>query len=873
MRLALQRLLAHPSAVSLLRNAVQSDGASFCQQNFPAAPTQGQWRRYPSKEREREQHPGSPLRTLHTWQPSVAAEDDEEAEGPIERSLPEIPKANARLPHAQRTGEVDGEVESVGLSTSTVLSDPQVVPMNQPYLRSGNSGSRGFMRLPIKAKKNRKSWESRLATFEQYQYESDLRAQTSQAMRLVNDPEFAQDWEFWLELVTFRNRHHGAEGTMEMCREILRRGLLLPTRGIVANRLWDLLTRAGSCDPMLLEEMVAYAKRRKRSTGMSWSGMYDVVISAALKENPDSAYSWHLKLKDDFPPSLRDYRKIFCQSLVWGCSGHFRGLYKDLPVIGMYRTSIINLCKWQMYDEALRWHDILYDAGDFPVSFFDIKPLLDRLAYIGDVSRLDKVSRVLTEAKVEFSSAAENFFRGNETISRELMNRRLGEIHGVGPKHLRDDFCARLFATHLFSVETIISGLRMMAVEVIGPLSLREIAARENCDPGAICRRTDDLKNAGISLDDSVFCALVWRLAVEDKHQILKSIVDCDLHPDTFADLNLQERLLAQYYDEKDLMKMERTFAVLTTFSSVKDMQMVRMNLILRCQVTLGRREEVLATLEEIKRMNVPVSARSSRHLRVLWLSRRQVGRSAEETTELAILIQASQMTMQTGRFVPIIAWREILRRLGMAGRLVEFENLALWLVDWYSSPAVEDAFLKRLLSRGKGGQALTEGHASPGRLPNRDRNPQRFLSTLFTTSARHAIVAWGFQHIVTPFKSFRSLKGVPMVEDTPQFQWAWGLHLLYKLRERGVPIRAREVARICRHRLNTLFGPGVSKRKINRQARSRLGSLDSYAEKVYIRKMEAIWGKGLFRTWRHVGRNLKKRIRVKRQKVRQRKK
>lgn len=839
MRLALQRLLLHPSPVSLLRNAVQLDGASFCKHYPPSSPTQGQWRRYATKEKGGKQLSASEPNAPQVGQLSVTTENDGEADGAIEGSRPEIPKARKHLPRAQRNKGVEG----ADSSRLTVPPDLQMVPMTGPDFHSGNLSSRGQMRLPIEAIRNNKSWENRLATFEQCQYESDLEAPAFQGPRLVDDPKYTQDPELWLELVTFRNRHHGAKGAMGMCREILRRGLLLPTRGTVANRLWDLLIRAGSCDPRLLEEMVAYAIRIKRSTNTSWSGMYGVVISVALKEDPESAYSWHLKLKNGFPPSLRDYRKIFILSLDWGSSGHFRALYKDVPLIGMYRTCISHLCNLQMYDEALKWHDTLYNAGDFPARLIEIKPLLDHLAYIGDGPRLLNIVRALTEAGLEVSNAAESFVRDDPAISRELINRQLGEIYGIHPKNLSDNFCARLFATRFFSVDTIISGLRMMAAEVIGPLSLREIAVRESCDPGAICRHINGLRSAGISLDSSVYCALVRSLAEENKREILKSIVDCDLHPDTFADSNLQERMLAQYYKENDLMKMERTFAVFTTFCSVNDSQMVRMNLILRCQVTLGRREEVLATLGELERMDIQVSARSSRHLRVFWLSRRQVGRGAGRTDELALLIRASQMTLQSGRFVPIVAWREILRRLGMAGRLVELETLALWLADWYSSPAAKAAFSNWILYSGQGRQALIEGRALPER---------SFLSALFTNSARHAIVAWGFQHFVKSHRKIRRFKGVSMVEDTLQFQWTWGLDLLYKLRERGVPIPPRQVARICRLRLNILFGTGVSKRKINRRARSELGALDSHAESVYIRKMEAIWGKDLFRVRRH---------------------
>ena len=854
MRLALQRLLASPSALSILPSAVQSGSTSFFQHHSPSTPT-GQTREYAAKEQGREQRTQSDTRTLRLRELPAVTKDDRHPEGAIERTEQDIPQPRPRLLTAQRVRNIEG----AGTSRSTVKPDFQKAPVTQNDSQSDSLGSSTLLSLITTAQRNNGSWRDRLVTFEQHGYESDLEAPALQGLRLVDDPSHTQDWDLWLELIVFRKRHHGAEGTMVIYKEIFRRSLQLPVLGAVADQLWDLLIRAGYHESGFLEEIVTYAIQLKRSTGWSWPGIYYGIVSVAFKKDPGSAYRWHMKLREDFRPSLGDYKKLFNLSLDRGSSAHFRDLYKDTPLVGMYRTVIWQFCKLQMYDEAFKWHDLLYDAQDYPAKLTDIKPLLDHLAYVADGPRLERIVTALDKVKVGFSEAAENRIPRDAVISPEIMNRQLGEVHGIGPKKLSDSFCARLFATRFFSVDTIISGLHIMAIEVIGPLSFREIALRDNCDPSTICDHIDALKNAGISLDKSLFCTLVRSLAVEHKRDLLQSVVNCDLHPDTFADLDLQERLLAQYYDEKDLMQMDRTLAILTIGCSVQDLQMVRMNLILRCQITLKMREKVLATLGQMKHMDIPLTARSSRHLRVCWLSRRQVGRGAEETRELAILIKASQMTMESGSFVPIISWREILRRLGMAGLLTEFENLALWLVNWYSSPAAKAALPQRVLLSRHSGQALIGGQMSPEKLSKRD--PQRLLSALFTTSAQHAIVAWGFQHIVKSQRITRRFQRSSPVAGAPPFQWTWGLQLLYKLRERGVRIDKRQVARICRHRLNTLFGPGLSKRNINRRARIEQRKYKSYAESVYIRKMEAIWGKNLFRIWRPVAKDLEHRI------------
>ena len=852
MHLALQRLLVRVSTTLIRHSVVHSDGPGLNQHYFFSTTIRGQSRRYTAGENEVEQFQGSEATASRIRKIPVANKDDGYDKGGVEQNRPDTAQLHALLPHAQKCESVEGPK----LSGPAARPDKHMASVTQDDVRCSNLGFRTQLGLPSKAEGNNRGWRRRLVTFRQYQYHSNLWTPTLQGLRLVDNPLYTQDWELWLELIAFRRRHFGTNGTSLLYKEIFRRDLQMPTDGTVANQLWGLLIRAGFHNYRLLDEMLIYATRLKWSARRFWSGLYYGIVSIALKKDPHSAYSWHVKLRDDFPPSLDDYQKLFKLSLEWGRSAHFRDLYRDVPLKGMYKTIIPYLCEVQMYAEALEWHDLLCRAGDFPAGFPDIKPLLDHLVYIGDKPRFVTIARQLAvpEAKIEILNVAEDSVEKDTGISREIVNRLLGKVHGVAPKHLSDSFCARLFATQLFSVDTIINGLHMMAAEAIGPLSLREIAARDDCDPAAIRHHIDRLGDAGISIENSVFCTLLRSSALENKRGILKSIVDCDLHPDAFADRDLQEGLLAQYYHENDLMKIERTFAILTVGYLEERLQMRQMNLYLRCQITLGQREKVLAKLEEMKHLGVPVSTRSSRHLRVYWLSRRQVGRAAATTQELAILIEASQMSMQSGRFVPMKAWREILRRLGMAGRLREFENLALWLVDWYSTPPATAVRRKRMHLSTRKGQTLVEGQVSSGESRNRRR--RKLHETLFTVSARHAIVAWGFQHTMKA-REFRRFKKYSTIEDpmrlqgTARSQWTWGLHLLRKLKERGLCIEPSEVARICRHRLRTLFGAGLSKRKINRRARSDNNALEYYTENVYVQKMKEIWGENMFLVWR----------------------
>ena len=701
----------------------------------------------------------------------------------------------------------------------------------------------------------KRGWREHLSTFEQFQKETDLERSAVDRPRLIDNGSYSEDWLLWLELIRFRRRHVGIQGTQAIYEEIFSRGKYIPTRGDTGRELWDLLFQAGHQDRGFLERVVVYATQLKRSTGNSPSNMYGSIIGHALRADSGSALKWHRLLKQEFAPSIEDYKKLLGLSASWGTINHLRALYNDYPLYGMYATAIPELCKVQIYEEAFKWHSLLSDHKDLPLEFNDLKPLLAYFVQAGDSSRVEKIIGNLVQAQSSFIDQATKYVRKNETISRELVSRQLGEVHGVAPKQLSDSFCARLFATRLFAVKTVINGLHMMAVDSIGPLSLREIASRDECFPHAILRHLDDLKNAGILFGGSLFAYLVQKLAWEENNLLLKSLVESDLHPDTLEDNNLQERLLAQYYAAEDQLQVERTLTILTARgTSQKERAKMWWNAVLRSHVTLRKLDAVKSILETMQRARISVTSSSSRHLRVHWLSRRQRGHRAERTEELSIIIHATKSTLESGDFVPIIAWKEIMRRLGMAGRLVEFENLALWLADYYASPAGQQSMLAGSPLRSMASQEWVAAGAL-----SKNKNPSKYLNLLFTTAAQQAIVAWGFQQEVKIHPEahhiLKSPKRRGMVRSVPHSRqplWTWGLILLKRLQERGVPIQQATLSRICRHRLTALFGHGTSNRHINRRTKwindMRARAIARYLPVSYVRVMEDIWGRGLFR-------------------------
>ena len=692
-------------------------------------------------------------------------------------------------------------------------------------------------------------WKKRLSSFEHYQRESDPKAVQVDPTLLINDNVHAENWNMWLELIRFRYRHHGPQSMQTLFQEIMRRDMSLPTKGVLGEELWSLLITASHGNSDFLLDVISYSIQVKEATGDVWPALYYNVLIHVFRTDPALAYYMHRRLKNLSPPVLGDYQKLFGQCSRLDRVDVFETLYRDYAVQGMYEIIVPELCRLQKYRDAVKWHDLLFANQDFPSDFDHLHPLLKFLAEIGDDRQMERIAKDLSEAcgkafpTQEVPDATEKFIRKHIPISRAVFNRHLAEIHHLSPRHLSDSFCARLFATRLFSIGTIISGLQMMAVSTIGPLTMRELAMRDTYRIEDFCSHLAQMKDGGMVPDNSVFSTLLHNLALKKEKPLFRSLAECDLHPDAFEDTNLQERLLGQYYERNDRLQFERTLAAITVRCREEDLLKWRLNLTLRCQITLRRTEAVIASLENMKREQVTITTRSSRHLRNRWLSERLPGQGPETTKELSIIINTSLSALRSGRYVPFKSWREIMRRLGMAGRLDEVESLALCLVDLYTNRTGKIPLAKHIAARQK--------------KLSRNKKSQARLSTLFTLAAQHAIIAWGFQQEAKGMPRVYRIK--PGLIDPVQYQppWMWGLMLLKQLQSRGVPIHQSTIARICQIRLRTLFGPGESTRPINRRSQlikdQRTQGRDRWALKFYIREMEKVWGEDLFRSGQKV--------------------
>ncbi|KAL9576253.1 MAG: hypothetical protein Q9212_007255 [Teloschistes hypoglaucus] len=661
--------------------------------------------------------------------------------------------------------------------------------------------------------------------------------------RIIDGYDFRNDFDVWFCLAHFRRRTRGPDGIRLVWKAILERGVNLPVTGESANGLWNHILELGFDDAEVLKEIFIYARKLKEDHGRVWPTLYIAVVGHHIRTVPNRVSLCHARLQKHFPPSNAQLQQLLALVIYDDeLRQVFLSMHKDFPFARIYDDAIPELCKQGLLPTALVWHRKLFKRGDLPSNPKSAEPILQHLACVGDKTRLMEYSRLMAAAGISSKKDTERSIESPLTLADKVPKNQLAEMLKAPNPGMQfgDHFYARLFATRVFSINNIISALIFLNTIQIGPLSLRELAARELSHipfHQALRHRLDQLKEMGIVIGRSAFSDVVHQLVEERNDQLLKSVITCDLHSDTFGDEELQESLLPIYQQQRDTTAVNRTLAILTARVPNRDsrnLETKRWNLILRSSLTRRELQDVKRVLEKMKEMQIQVEPRSTVYMSKTLLSRRQVGRRPASTQELDLLIRIWQDALLSGAAVPPYAWREILRRLGMSGRLITFERLALWLAAWYSSTAFRVSQKPILHEVGQTAGLLL----SPGSPDHQASSSFHASRAIFPPSLLKGIVAWGFQH--THSNHDRRLK------HHTRPTWTWGLLLLRKLRDCNVYVPQPVVSKAFKLRLFDLFGSERSRRKLNRtnKSRNRLGPVQ------YVTMAKAIWGPNLLKRY-----------------------
>ena len=683
-----------------------------------------------------------------------------------------------------------------------------------------------------------KDWGRYLTTFEQYQYQSDLSQQSTQGPRLLDEPPFNVDFDLWLELILFQRRQQNIDNIRALYHEIITKDLCMPTTGATADELWNIFLYMGWETHTVWKDLVPYARRLQERTGRYWQPLYARILTRSLQSVPQTADLWHTRLRDSFKPSSADMKAIFRKAVSSEATLHiFRRMYLDFSFRDLYSTVIPKLCNGGNYKLALQWHYMMITKNDIPSDKEIAKPLSDLLAVHGTSDELISMISSMAKVGVPATASTNQSLPVKKATVGEIVNRQLEAAHGISSKNFSDEFCARLFATPAFPVDTLVRTMYMLGVDTLGPISLRELVSREfksrkPSSPRPISQCLDKLREAGISIDNSTFSTVIINLAVQGDERLLQEVINCDMHPDAFEDQQLQETLLARYYARHEYQQVRRTLAILTAKCEPENLHSTLMNLKLRSALRRKDFRKAYQQLDMMQEEMVPLTIQSVSLIRRKLLSPRKVSQPPASTTELPRIVAIYKEFLRSGGNLRTSYWREILLRLGMTGLLRDVEKLSLWLAEWYSNPSFRASESSIVMQKSE----QVPEYLSPA-------NPRHPLRQIFSGTAQQAIVAWGFQH---SGELYRNRKAV----ENSGFSWRWGIKLLRKLEQRNVLVLPSTIARACRLRFTALVGHGLSRRSINRTAHPT--TIDQI---MYMaQEIEKMWGSEIFS---HLSHNL----------------
>jgi len=659
------------------------------------------------------------------------------------------------------------------------------------------------------------TWAPYLRTYNEVEYQSDLRTQRDDNKKLLNDPKFSKDLTLWTYLLEFRKRHYGDAGVSMFWRAIRQRGLVLATEGSIAYKLWPIFLQAGFEDKEMLHDICRYADELFDTSGKRWSDFYVYIMQhMILREKQDTIMLWHERLIERHPPDPAAFSKLARNVIMRGDLEALKVLYKTdffktNDIYKIYGNIIPILLKRKDFQNAVKWHFFLVHRGDHPRGSKVVGPLIQYFE-IYDPWKALRIKNSLISRSVLHAASAPDGKGEPKMISREMMNVVHGKAFGIEPKTYNDSLGARWFATNWISLDFAINSIHALGVQGIGPLSLQAIALRE-ADASGIVRRIDQLRELGISIGDSVFSNAVEYFARNGETQYLYDLLRCDQHPESYDDRQLQDNLLATYAAAEDWPHYRLTAAIQVLGS--QSPRAKQYNIIQQINMLSGNRSAFFKMLEEMRVQRIPFEAKTVIHIIQHFLPHRRRRRAPnsrrKHLDDLQIAISILKTIMEFGSFIPPTVWHEIIRRLGMLGLFYDLEKLCFWLVVCYNP---------RSTLRSQSGKLSSQVPASQVRDLARAQFPTSHrlhpLRILFSNSLQRAIVEWAFKLNYW----WRPSQPTAVLEDSVatgdvyaqgEFRCTRGVKLLRELQDQGVFISLVQIRRALRNRLVILYRPG----------------------------------------------------------------
>lgn len=654
-------------------------------------------------------------------------------------------------------------------------------------------------------------------------FQSNLAApEDPSRQRLIDLPKHENDVRLFARLLDDRERRYGMEGIRMYWEAVKKRRIILPTRDetkdmeLTAGKLWTSFLTLGFRDNKVLEEVCSYADNLLETKGHRWSRLYSTIVQHFLtKDQGAEALVWHDRLFERHPPTAKAFAEL-CHQTV-----HNRGDLQSLEEIydmNEHRNAygkIVPTLAWQEdFKSALRWHFKLIRKGDVPTKPQHARRLSHFLA-IYHPKMAVQVTQSLVAAGAAFDMP--KLLNDSIKISREMMNLVHSTTFKIPVKTYNDEYGARWFATTWVPLDLAMHSIHALGIQEIGPLSLQALCVRKERDglepaPQTIVHRIEQLEDLGISIGNSVFSRAVKHFAQSRMFNYLKGLLKSDQHPDSYEDRKHLEDLLASFARIRDWEQYRRILAIRMISSEAPSTE--AQNVWLKTHVANNNLHAALDVLAKMQVSGTIVKASTISYIvRHILVDRQRSHRPRTiegGSDDIHVAINVLKGAMNAGNVVPPIAWREVIRRLGMMGHQRDLRELCMFLAARYGPD--DKSYLQNTEVRKK----------NLYRIPAQIRSSHLLhpLRMLFPASLQRSIVEWGFINaFLGLIKNQWALKDLFESDDIDR-QVTSGITLLRNLGRLGVHVDKKAIKKAIINRLIAYYGPGYSNRPINRASR-----------------------------------------------------
>jgi hypothetical protein len=637
--------------------------------------------------------------------------------------------------------------------------------------------------------------------------------------------------------------HHerlaGEKGIYTVWNSLRRQHYTLPTEDTPdAAFLWGTFIR----HHLLVLHVVDHAAELVQRTGATYPRLYELILAHWLPRSPTTALHYHRSFLEKVQPQRLPLRNLARSGQTTFTAAAYEALmtmYTDSSERDLYDDIVPALVEKGGITMARRWHALCTERGDMPSESVAAQPVIRLFTTTATVS----VPR--------------------SRLNQDLLRRLSGP--DTAPVRFEDSFVARMFATRSFPPASIIQGLAMVGVNEIGPQAVLTMAA-QTPQIEEVPQRFQELRAAGIALQGCIFSLALEKFALEQKWNLVRSMMQSDQHPDVFGDADVQRKLLEYYLDREDHVQVQRTLAILTLFH--KDSSEESWNLLLQLHVKRTGPQHVMEVLQDMRARGVILTSESILAIKGL-LRRRQQGHKPVSTTkgdrfdDVRFVTRVFTMVLEAGiAVIPPDQWREIIRRFGMLGRFRELRRLLLWLLCWYAPRSFQFAFLPKspyldaAVKRLRAAYPESKNYFNFPKTVLQRENPLHPIRQLLPPALLQALIIWGFkagilpsahleQHLLnSPFAKNHYRRRLLQRRIVTRLQWSVGLRTVVQLRDLGVHVHYHTVVKALQMQFIVMFGRGRSRKIENRIV--EMTNILPYAR--YVQEANKIWGSPLLR-------------------------